>query len=227
MNKLLNLLFALFLMCVFASCVTTGSGKTRTLYEFEMTGEVVNSDYLESEISYPVFKDFPDLNNRIKNLVVNPYQAFSKTAKTEWTEINKLNSKNNGSIRLPPFEYNVTSEVFETPDYISVLISEWVFNGGAHGNTVLISVNYDVTNRKYVNISEVTGLNYNQISGACRSDLRKKLEVKEFINDGTEPNPGNFEIFVVKDGNIVTVYFEPYSVAPYYLGVQKVDIQYR
>ena len=44
------------------------------------------------------------------------------------------------------------------------------------------------------------------------------------INEGTFPQAGNFEIFTTEKNN-VTVYFEPYSVAPYSYGIQKVNIR--
>ena len=44
------------------------------------------------------------------------------------------------------------------------------------------------------------------------------------INEGTFPHAGNFEIFTIEK-NVVTVYFEPYSVAPYSYGIQKATIK--
>ena len=44
------------------------------------------------------------------------------------------------------------------------------------------------------------------------------------INEGTFPQAGNFETFTIEK-NIVTIYFEPYSVAPYSYGIQKVKIK--
>ena len=49
-------------------------------------------------------------------------------------------------------------------------------------------------------------------------------QMQIMINEGSFPQAGNFEIFTV-DKNIVTVYFEPYSVAPYSYGIQKAKIK--
>lgn len=50
-------------------------------------------------------------------------------------------------------------------------------------------------------------------------------QLYSMINDGTSVQAGNFEIFTVSK-NFVTVFFEPYAVAPYYYGIQKVEIKY-
>ena len=48
--------------------------------------------------------------------------------------------------------------------------------------------------------------------------------IREMINTGAFPQAGNFEIFSVS-GNKVFVWFEPYSVAPYSYGIQKIQIK--
>ena len=50
-------------------------------------------------------------------------------------------------------------------------------------------------------------------------------EIEEWVNEGTFPTPDNYEIFMMYD-NYVKVFFEEYSVAPYALGEQTVDVPY-
>ena len=81
-------------------------------------------------------------------------------------------------------------------------------------------------------------MTYNEISTLCRNHLYKKLiddnkaaknpaekdALREMINMGAFPQAGNYEIFTV-DGARVYVYFEPYSVAPYSYGIQKIQVR--
>ena len=90
----------------------------------------------------------------------------------------------------------------------------------------------------YINILDATGMTYNEISSVCREQLYKRLidnnkaaippaekdSIREMINTGAFPQAGNFEIFTV-DGARVYAWFEPYSVAPYAYGVQKVQVK--
>ena len=48
--------------------------------------------------------------------------------------------------------------------------------------------------------------------------------LREMINTGAFPQAGNFEIFTVDDDKLY-VYFEPYSVAPYSYGIQKIRVK--
>lgn len=194
-------------------------------------------NYLETDISYPEFANYPELNKLIKNSIENNWKVYKSYTKTEWNDLNTINSKN-GSETLPSFEYKVISEVTGNKKYISVLINTYIFNGGAHGNTTLITFNYNTETNKIDNIITATGLSIDDISAYCRKNLyarlitnnknvstpNEEIDMKEMINSGAFPQLGNFEIFTLYK-NKVNVYFEPYAVAPYAYGIQKVEME--
>lgn len=204
---------------------------------YKMISIKENLDYLVTDIAYPEFESYPQLNKMIKNTVENNWAGFKSYTKTEWTELNNLNIKN-GAGKLGSFEYKVIYEVTYTQKYISVLLNTYNFNGGSHGNTTLIAYNYNTESDKIDNIITATGMTYNEISEICRNKLYKDLitnnkslatpteiaEMKEMINDGAFPQPGNYEIFTLNKEKAY-VYFEPYSVAPYSYGIQKIEIK--
>ena len=238
MIKKFYLLFLLLISLLFVSCATLpqkdNSSKFSRKYETIAVEEKL--DYLETKIRYPKFADLPDLNKRIENTILSNWKSFKGYSKTEWNDIVKLN--NRGTSKLPPFEYNVSFEVSGTKNIVSVLLNTYIFNGGAHGNTSLISFNYDASTGKFIDVQQATGMNYNEISTVCRNTLYKNLidndktgmppkekdSMREMINTGAFPQAGNFEIFTV-DGAKVYVLFEPYSVAPYAYGIQKVQVK--
>lgn len=238
LKKLFPLLF-IVLSILFISCATipggTG-GKNKYLRSYKTIEVSEKFDYLETAIKYPEFSDLPELNKRIENTVLSNWKNFKTYAKEDWNEIATLNNRGNG--KLAPFEYIVNFEVTGSGNIISVLLNTYIFDGGAHGNTSLISLNYDLNTRKYIDIRQASLMEYNQISSICRDTLYKKLidneksgmsptekdALKQMINTGAFPQAGNFEIFTV-DGSKIFVLFEPYSVAPYAYGIQKVQIK--
>ena len=230
------LLFSL----LFISCATLPSaGKKdskRISYSYKTVEVSEKLDYLETKIKYPEFDAYPELNKRVANTILSNWKSFKSYSKNEWTDIVTLNSR--GSTKLSSFEYLVNYEVSSSNDIISILLNTYIFNGGAHGNTNLTSINYQVSSGKYIDVQSASGMTYNEISSICRSALYKKLiendktgmppseqdALQGMINTGAFPQAGNFEIFTV-DGNKVYIYFEPYSVAPYSYGIQKIQVK--
>lgn len=231
---LIGLLSFFFVSC--ASLPGSFDRKSKFKQKYQTISVEEKLNYLESDIKYPQFEDIPELNKRIENTILSNWKNFKSYSKGEWNEVVALN--NRGSSKLPPFEYVVTYEVSGTKNIISVLLNTYVFNGGAHGNTSLTSINYDSSSKKYINIITATDMSYNEISSICRNYLYKKLiddnkaklplsekdSMREMINTGAFPQAGNFEIFTV-DGSKVFVWFEPYSVAPYSYGIQKIQVK--
>ncbi len=223
----------------FVSCATLPGGK-KDSQKFSFTYKTVEVseklEYLDTKIKYPQFDAFPDLNKRIENTILSNWKNFKSYSKGEWKDIVELN--NRGTSKLPPFEYLVNFEVSGNKTIISVLLDTYVFNGGAHGSTTLTSLNYDTTTNKYIDVTKASGMTYNELSSVCRNTLYKRLiddnkaalppgqedSMREMINTGAFPQAGNFEIFTV-DGAKVYVLFEPYSVAPYAYGSQKVQVK--
>lgn len=233
-----KVLIGLLFLMIFVSCRTTKVesekkvSKKSTKYTVVQLSE--KSNYLNSLIKYPKFEDYSLLNKVVQNSVENYFNSFNKYAKSDWEELNKVRSVDN--IATPPFDYNVSFEVSETKKYISVLLRTYINNGGAHGSTTLISYNFDKEENRLVNIVEATGLSYKELSKYCNAMIKSRLiktnslgssekEIEEWVNEGTFPTPDNYEIFMMYD-NYVKVFFEEYSVAPYALGEQTVDVPY-
>ena len=225
---------------LFVSCASLSGLNKNADYKFTQKYETVTIDekisYLDTNIKYPKFDKQTDLNKRIENSIISNWNSFKSYSKTEWEDITSLN--NRGNSKLPPFEYLVTYEVSGTKNIISIIINTYIFNGGAHGNTTLTAINYDTSKKAYINIIQATGMNYNEISSIVRNNLYKRLidnnrnsltssekdSLREMINTGAFPQAGNYEIFSV-DGPKVYSWFEPYSVAPYSYGIQKVQVK--
>jgi hypothetical protein len=236
-NKLFYGILIVFLCSCFTSCATLSLNKDsgKISYSYKTVEISEKQNYLTTNIKYPEFEKLPELNKRIANTVNSNWKNFKSYSKSEWEEIVALN--NRGSSKLPSFEYLVTYEVTGNKDLVSVLLNTYIFSGGAHGNTNLATFTYDTKTGKFIDIVQATSMSYNEISSVCRNTLYKKLidtgkkippaeedSMREMINTGAFPQAGNFELFTV-EGSKVYAWFEPYSVAPYSYGIQKIQVK--
>ena len=236
--KLFYILSVIIISFTLISCVSVPEKEEhkKPSYSYKTIEVKENLDYLDTNIKYPEFEALPELNKRIANTILSNWKSFKSYSKSEWNEIVALN--NRGTSKLPPFEYLVTFEVSGSKNIVSVLVNTYIFNGGAHGNTSLAAFNYDGQTSKFVDIQTASGMTYNELSSVARASLYKRLigddktgmppsekdSIREMINTGAFPQAGNFEIYTVDDTKVY-VYFEPYSVAPYSYGIQKVQIK--
>ncbi len=226
------------LTLTFTSCLSSKVERKSSSRDYKTLQYKEDLDYLTTDISYPEFTNYPELSKKIKNTIFSNWESFKSYTKNDWQQLNDLNSKSSKS-SLPPYEYIVKTQVeTSSSKYISVLINTYVYSGGAHGNTSLISYNYNISNRSYDNILTATGLDINKISEISRKQLYDTLitknndissksqedDLKEMINMGAFPQIGNFEIFTIGK-KYITIYFEPYSVAPYAYGIQNVEVK--
>lgn len=226
------------IILTFTSCLSSKIERNSSSKAYRTLNFKEDLDYLKTDISYPEFNNYPELSKRVKNTIFSNWESFKSYTKNDWHQVNELNARDSKS-SLPPYEYIVKTQIeTSSPKYISVLINSYVYNGGAHGNTTLISYNYNINTGKYENILTVTGMDINKISEISRNQLYDRLinhnkdisspsqidDLKEMINTGAFPQIGNFEIFTIAKKNL-TIYFEPYSVAPYSYGIQSVNIK--
>lgn len=187
-----------------------------------------NTKYSKINIRYPVFYGQDAVNKRIENIVIERKNLFEANAETNWKELNAM-VKNSGTKEdVSPLDFNVTYETASNnANYISVLLKIYSFEGGAHGYTNLVSVNYDKKQKKFISIPDIDGYSYESVSEICKANLKKQFAKNldaTWIDDGAAPIADNFNVFTY-DGKTLTVYFEQYQVAPYAYGIQAVSIR--
>ena len=146
------------IILTFTSCLSSKIERNSTSKAYRTLNFKEDLDYLKTDISYPEFNNYPELSKRVKNTIFSNWESFKSYTKNDWHQINELNARDSKS-SLPPYEYIVKTQIeTSSPKYISVLINSYVYNGGAHGNTTLISYNYNINTGKYENILTVTGM---------------------------------------------------------------------
>jgi len=189
----------------FVSCGSTQKTVNAVSYSSIKFSEF--NDFISSNIVYPQFKkkSYSKLDKKIQDFTDSDYKAFKSVAKKEYNGFK--------------FSYYLTSEVFSTNTTISVLCNILTYTGGAHGNTAIKTFNFDVEKNEFMTITKATGKSLKEIAQIVKKDLLKReCDVSSIFE-----SEKCFENFTVSDKN-VTIYFEPYEVASYAMGVVEVNV---
>ena len=121
------------------------------------------------------------------------------------------------------YMYECTASVLEyDPEQgASILFSESAFAGGAHGSynfaTLILDEKGLETDPWEVFPSPSEGAKI--LSDACREQFSHTELDRDMYMDGTKPDPINFR-WMVRRGDYIVVYFEPYAVATWADGPQ-------
>jgi hypothetical protein len=184
----------------------------------------INIGYTQVKGLNPPAED--SYNKLIESLMLAQADSFRFWMK-DWESYNK----EMGSF----YEINDTA-VYIDSKMISTLFYEfYYFSGAAHPNNNNFSVNYNLENKKEINLGDLfTGDYLKGISKICIKEISKTkkeydpefdLKNDEWLQKGAGPDEKNFKVFnITKKKFIIT--FPTYQVASYAEGPQTVEISY-
>nr|WP_321452224.1 DUF3298 domain-containing protein [uncultured Carboxylicivirga sp.] len=184
--------------------------KSEKKWKFENKTISNESDIMTQTIQYPVFT-----NDFVDGVITNIITEWSDEFKSEiGTESVSENWKS---------EQSINAEVFISDNgELSILFSNYLFTGGAHGNTLLKSCSFDSEGKEVLNLSNIIkGKYFGKLQELSRKKLKVKLGYEGFVDDGTQ-TIGDFSVFVLSSDSI-SFYFSQYQVASYADGIQKVS----
>lgn len=177
----------------------------------------INEKYRNSniEVYYPVTK-YELLNAELKNITDAKIAKFKEDIKD--------NVEYSMFINFDMYKYN---------DYISFVFHLLEDYAGAHPNTYIFTINYDIKNNCIINIDTLISKNndilnlmskytYNSLSN---DEKIKEINMSYMVIDGTKPIKTNFENFIFSNEGLI-IFFERYQVAPYSYGEFWVTIPY-
>ena len=125
---------------------------------------------------------------------------------------------------------DISGKQFIYNNYVSYVFFKEEYLGGAHPNTYIWTVVFDLDTENIVTLEnlttkDVTFLNY--VSESIRGDLlfQPYITNTSLLYAGTRPLKSNFQYFVLVDEGIL-FYFPPYQVAPYSSGVIEAFVSY-
>jgi len=128
---------------------------------------------------------------------------------------------------LLPFKFSSKIELFDgLEDGHSVLVSNYEYTGGAHGNTYFES--YNVSDGGDVPLSSIVKRSFDEVVTEIKEQLESKNGVGGYFEEGLERYRSfdDFEVWnISKKGGkkVITITFPLYTVASFSKGIQVVE----
>jgi hypothetical protein len=181
-----------------------------------------NEKPLKVDIVYPQILGFDDFNNKVKTIIDKEFDNFKENSLANDKAVKDTDPETYSKY---PREYELNISYIKGQvdnNIISIIFQEYKFEGGAHGASNFISLNYDVKRKTEVKLSNLFlgQSNYLQkISDFCINNLKKQLIDKlgnlngVWVEEGAGPKEENFQIFLINPDNTITFYFPQYQVA--------------
>lgn len=178
----------------------------------------INEKYRNSniEVYYPVTKH--DVLNKEINTIIDG-------------RINKFVGDIKDDVKYSMF---VNFDMYQYDDnYISFLFHVLIDYAGAHPNTYIYTVNYNIKEKTIVNIETLIKKNNNILTLMSKysyntllnNDKIKEVNMISMLESGTKPTKDNFDSFVFSKNGVI-VFFEKYQIAPYAYGEFSITIPY-
>ncbi|MFT7557638.1 MAG: hypothetical protein ACI83D_000303 [Planctomycetota bacterium] len=124
---------------------------------------------------------------------------------------------------------DITYSLHEFDEWVTFVVHEAVYMGGAHGISTITSFTYDRSSGKRILLHDfVTKRQLVTLSNLAEKTLLNQIGIQSdqgFISSGTEPRYDNFDTFFLTPEGVVFV-FQMYQVAPYSAGVPEILIPY-
>jgi hypothetical protein len=209
--------------------------------------------YMKFDVKYPSFKNASaDFNAGIEKLLKDKMAEDTETSKENWQARYDTQVKGDNIPKVPTASdkfsfYSTFTVVQSNSNYISFVLLYGAFTGGAHGYENNVSYNYDLNNKKNIELKDLFPNNpdyLTYLSNKSRESLKATFAVvseedkknsgaqalKEYVDNinssiesGTESKIENFNIFTFTKDK-VKIYFAQYQVGPYTFGSPQVEI---
>lgn len=186
-----------------------------------------SSDYINVDIKIPIlsYKNNLNVEKRINTLLEGDIISFKNQVENLAKE--SFEESKSDNFKFIPYEaiedYKVT---FNNGKLLSVPITFYTYTGGAHGNTIKESYNFNLENGDRLTLKDIFLNNSNY-----------KDTLKQFIKTSIEENPDiyfDYATDVVDNlddsipfyltDNSLVIYYGSYDIAPYSSGIREFEI---
>lgn len=184
-------------------------------------GEVI----LKYKIEFPQIRGNERFNMYNYNNALRLQQLCEKELYEQAKKVYDYNQEN----RYPLMIFEIIKEYVVTYNYnniISIYSDEYIFEGGAHGNTLRYSQNWNLQQGRMIELSELYKRNPNYVS-----EILKEInnQIKDNIQKGKNiyfegPCCLTSAMFRVENyylyGEFIAIFYQQYDIAPYSSGIQ-------
>jgi hypothetical protein len=167
------------------------------------------------EVYYPVTK-YELLNKEINSIIDTKISKFKENVKDDIK-----------------YSILINYDVYRYENYIGFVFNTLEDYAGAHPNSYIFTVNYNIKNNSVINIDTLVNQNNNILNlmskytytNLSNSSKMKEINMPSMLINGTKPTKNNFKNFVYTKYGII-IFFEKYQVAPYAYGEFCITIPY-
>ncbi len=188
------------------------------------TQKCVVSVGVHVDVDYPLaMAQYPEVAKVIDTFIADQQKTFIASYTPDYTLPAHVND----------WSMTISNEIYKFSDDIqTVVFNIYFYTGGAHPNSGYNSFTFDVKQGKQLTLADVF------INGDVPWDIIAKLaqdDLKTHLGDmmnadmleagTTATNHDNYKNWALTDKSII-FFFDPYQVAPYAAGPQKVEIPF-
>ena len=118
---------------------------------------------------------------------------------------------------------------YASPRSLTVTYEIWTYTGGIHGNNDVITLSYDVESGQRLLLEDLVAdadIALERLAAYCLKALSASLgeDLDEaMLTSGTVPELDNYSSFSLFPAGL-RIHFQPYQVAPFAAGPQRVDV---
>lgn len=183
-------------------------------------------DYIEVDLNIPTLNNLKDKNiqDKINKYILNSiYDLKNKTEKLAKTDMNN-------STLISPYTVQTTYDVhYANSSFLSLTIMYYEYTGGAHGISYKLPYNLSLKTSENVTLEKLFKPTTNYID-LINKEIQLQIDKKNSV-PGTIPitefkTISNTQPFYI-DGSNLVIYFQPYEIGPYVLGIQEFTIPLR
>ena len=179
---------------------------------------VKSSDSLSIDVHYPVFGKEP-IDQDIALWAHRVVETFTKGLGDE-----------HANLRLTRNELQARYTVsYASPRSLTVTYEIWTYTGGIHGNNDIITLSYDAESGQQLLFEDLVAAvdtALKRLDAYCSKSLRSTLGEdldEDMLTSGTAPELDNYSSFSLFPAGL-RIHFQPYQVAPFVAGAQRVDV---
>ncbi|MBM7871166.1 hypothetical protein JOC70_002664 [Clostridium pascui] len=183
-------------------------------------------DYIEVDLNIPTLNNLKDKNiqDKINKYILNSiYDLKNKIEKLAKTDMDN-------NILTSPYNVQTNYDVhYANASFLSLTIMYYEYTGGAHGISYKLPYNLNLKTGENVTLEKLfkPTTNYiDLINKEIQLQIDKKNSVPGAIPITEFKTISNTQPFYI-DGSNLVIYFQPYEIGPYVLGIQEFTIPLR
>jgi Deacetylase PdaC/Copper amine oxidase N-terminal domain/Protein of unknown function (DUF3298) len=187
--------------------------------------EKSQTDHLDLNIQYPQIEGLT--NTKVQEHINKVFEKYSATAKSQALTNEKSFTDNKETKQLQTqtiVDYEIK---YNQNNVLSVVFSHYEYTGGAHGQTVQSSYNFDLSTGHEYKLKDLYAEGKDYLTVITQSIKKQMDEQKQ-----TESLLTPFEAieadqaFYITDTNELKIYFQQYEYFPYSMGMPEYTISF-